>query len=125
MITWILIAIPVAFIAVVASAIVSGVRETRRIQQLPPGERAAAFAKSRAKYETLQWGTLSAQIVCPHCQSPGGVRTKAITRKAGVSGGKATAAILTGGVSLLAVGLSRKEASTEAHCSKCNATWHF
>lgn len=64
-------------------------------------------------------------MVCPHCQSRGTVRTKNVTQKKGVSGGKATAAVLTGGVSLLATGLSRKEQNTEAHCSRCGATWHF
>lgn len=45
--------------------------------------------------------------------------------KAGVSGGKATAALLTGGFSLLAMGLSRKQRVTEAWCSNCQSTWCF
>jgi hypothetical protein len=53
------------------------------------------------------------------------VRTKAIKKKAGVSGGKAAAAVLTGGISVLATGLSRKEAMTQAHCDGCNSTWTF
>ena len=52
-------------------------------------------------------GDINPEMVCPHCQKKGGIRTKAVTKKAGVSGGKATAAVLTGGVSLLATGLSR------------------
>lgn len=64
-------------------------------------------------------------MTCPHCQTRGSVRTKSITQKKGISGGKATAAILTGGVSMLATGLSRKEPGTEAHCSHCGATWRF
>lgn len=64
-------------------------------------------------------------MVCPHCQTRGTVRTKPVTQKKGVSGGKATAAVLTGGVSLLATGLSRKEQNTEAHCSRCGAKWYF
>jgi hypothetical protein len=43
-------------------------------------------------------------------------------REAGVSGGKATGAILTLGTSLLAKGLSRKEEVTEAHCCNCDST---
>jgi DNA-directed RNA polymerase subunit RPC12/RpoP len=66
-----------------------------------------------------------AQIICPHCQTKGGVSTKQTMRKAGVSGGKATAAVLTAGFSILATGLSRKEQLTEARCSNCGSVWHF
>lgn len=64
-------------------------------------------------------------MICPHCQTRGSVRTTHVRRKAGISGGKATAALLTGGVSLLATGLSRKEAVTQAHCAHCGARWVF
>lgn len=67
----------------------------------------------------------SAAMVCPHCQSRGTVRTKQVKQEKGVSGGKATAAVLTGGLSLLATGLSRKEDVAEARCSKCGNTWYF
>jgi hypothetical protein len=49
------------------------------------------------------------RLVCPHCQTAGSVTARVVTRKKGVSGGKATGAVLTGGVSMLATGLSRKE----------------
>jgi hypothetical protein len=65
------------------------------------------------------------QIVCPQCQKRGSVRTKNVSMKRGISGGKATGAILTGGLSLLATGLSRKEDATEAKCSNCGSVWHF
>lgn len=65
----------------------------------------------------------SAQIVCPHCQVRGQVQTKPVTIKHGISGGKATAAVLTGGYSLLATGLSRKGTATQATCSNCRVTW--
>jgi len=67
----------------------------------------------------------AAALVCPHCQTQGQVRTKAITQKKGVSGGKATAAVLTGGFSMLATGLSRKEKMTQARCSRCGSTWTY
>jgi hypothetical protein len=70
-------------------------------------------------------GAASPNHVCPHCHTRGQVMTKPISRKAGVSGAKATGALLTGGVSLLATGLSRKEKVTEAHCKNCGSTWHF
>lgn len=66
-----------------------------------------------------------AQIVCPHCQQKGCVTTRPVTRKKGISGGKATAAVLTGGFSVLATGLSRKQAETEANCSNCGSIWHY
>jgi len=66
-----------------------------------------------------------AQIVCPQCQGRGRVTTATVRLKKGISGGKATGAILTGGLSLLATGLSRKENMTEAQCSNCGSVWHF
>jgi hypothetical protein len=73
----------------------------------------------------FQWGQLNTAMICPHCQTRGTVRTASETRKAGVSGGKATAALLTGGTSLLLTGLSRNQQVTQAHCDNCNSTWNF
>ena len=64
-------------------------------------------------------------MICPHCHAQGHIRTKHIKQKKGISGGKATAAVLTGGLSLLAVGLSRKEKATQAHCGNCGNSWVF
>lgn len=64
-------------------------------------------------------------MVCPHCHSKGTVATRQSRQKKGISGGKATAAILTGGLSVLATGLSRKESVTRAHCSNCGNTWYI
>lgn len=72
-----------------------------------------------------QQQNMQAQIVCPHCQQKGHVTTKLFKMKKGISGGKATAAILTVGVSLLATGLSRKEDVTVAKCSNCGSQWEF
>lgn len=68
---------------------------------------------------------VSPKMICPHCQTPGHVKTEKTKVKAGVSGGKATGALLTGGLSLLAVGLSRKTKATKAHCGNCGADWIF
>ena len=87
----------------------------------PMLQRTAAFLQSAGEGARRQ----SAALVCPHCQSEGTVRTKQVMQKRGISGGKATAAVLTGGISLLATGLSRKEPCTEAHCSHCGSTWRF
>ena len=64
-------------------------------------------------------------MICPHCQAKGNVTTERVKVKKGVSGEKATAAVLTGGVSILATGLSRKEELTKAYCRNCGNVWHF
>jgi hypothetical protein len=76
-------------------------------------------------FEATKWGGVRPAMICPHCQTQGKVRTKPFTKKAGISGGKATAALVTGGLSVLATGLSRKEHQTQAHCGNCQATWTF
>ena len=83
-------------------------------------EMAAASQATRSTF-----GEINPQMICPHCQAHGQIRTKIVERKKGVSGAKATGAILTGGFSLLATGLSRKEHPTQAHCDNCNNTWEF
>jgi len=76
-------------------------------------------------FSDLKWGGVRPAMICPHCQTKGAVRTMRVRRKRGISGGKATGALLTGGLSLLATGLSRKETLTQAHCDTCNSTWDF
>lgn len=64
------------------------------------------------------------EMVCPHCQERGGVSvSRPVKRKAGISGGKATGAILTGGVSVLATGLSRKTKVRNCSCTNCRMKW--
>lgn len=97
-------------------------------KQLAASAERAREANLQAQKNALassQYGPINSAMMCPHCQTKGEVRTKSITQKKGVSGGKAAAAVLTGGVSILAVGLSRKEASTQAHCDNCGNTWLF
>jgi hypothetical protein len=88
-------------------------------------EAAERLIAVRARQAELQRGMLRPQIICPQCQERGQVRCKAVTNKEGVSGGKATAALLTGGVSMLATGLSRMEAATQATCDNCQSVWQF
>ncbi len=81
--------------------------------------------KDAAQEVVTQWGEKNLVLICPHCQTEGHVHTKAVALKKGVSGAKATGVILTGGLSLLVTGLSRKEDTTQAHCMNCNSTWFF
>ena len=82
-------------------------------------------AALEAADQQAKYGTKSPKMVCPHCDKAGKIFTKQVKQKKGVSGGKATAAVLTAGVSMLATGLSRKEKNTQAHCKNCGNTWYF
>lgn len=113
---WGLLALVVIFVVV---TLLTGVVECGGASVLLVIVLAVSMRKESARQSA------SMAMICPHCQTKGSVRTKSITQKKGVSGGKATAAIMTGGASMLATGLSRKEPATEAHCSHCGATWRF
>jgi hypothetical protein len=82
-------------------------------------------AAREATVRDLTLGALNPAMVCPHCGARGQVRTRRIKAKKGISGGKATGAVLTAGLSVLATGLSRKETVTKAHCGNCNNDWYF
>jgi DNA-directed RNA polymerase subunit RPC12/RpoP len=62
-------------------------------------------------------------IVCQHCQTRGYVTSRRVVRKRGISGGKATGALFTGGASMLATGLSRKQWVTHMRCASCGTEW--
>jgi hypothetical protein len=70
-------------------------------------------------------GNSNPAMICPHCNTKGFMRVRRVSKKKGISGGKATAAIITGGVSILATGLSRRERLTDAYCGNCNNKWTF
>lgn len=74
---------------------------------------------------SLIWGPVNLALICPHCQTKGQVHTKRVKRKKGISGGKVVGGLLTGGISLLGTGLSRKQRATQAHCDNCGSTWDF
>jgi hypothetical protein len=80
-------------------------------------------AITRSEDKQHQQQEQQSKLLCPHCQERGGVTVREITRKKGVSGAKATGAVLTGGVSMLATGLSRKENSREMSCASCGMKW--
>jgi hypothetical protein len=82
-------------------------------------------SKSPEQRDSDLHGAFNRELICPHCATKGHVRTRGIVTKKGISGGKATAAVLTAGVSVLATGLSRKEANTQAKCMKCTSSWNF
>jgi hypothetical protein len=91
----------------------------------PETRRAVALEAREAKrLERARIAAQPGQIICPHCQTRGQVERRLVRRKKGLSGGKTTGAVLTGGTSLLLTGLSRKETATEMHCRNCGTTWN-
>src|SRR5436190_525332 len=86
------------------------------------GEDLRPFGAGSSDERSRTWGAISPMLICPHCQTKGLVRRRQITRKVGVSGAKATAAVLTLGTSLFVAGLSRKAAMTRAHCDACGSS---
>lgn len=109
--------------AVIAAASMAGERKTTA--KMTPAQLTAYRREQAAKQARLAHGPVNPAMVCSHCQVGGQVHTKPITQKKGVSGAKATGAVLTGGLSLLATGLSRKDNNTEAYCRNCSNTWFF
>lgn len=99
--------------------------QERKLAKMSPDEHAAHVAQQKRTQADLTWGPRNPQLVCPHCQTRGEVRIKSKKVKKGVSGGKATAALITLGTSVLVTGLSRKEGVTQAYCEKCGSTWRF
>lgn len=106
------------------------------IDRMPPDEQQKYFEEEKRRLAeanqliqevaaTQNYGQINEAMLCPHCQTRGKIRTKLAKSDKGVSGGKATAAVLTGGLSILATGLSRTERVTQAHCDNCNNTWYF
>jgi hypothetical protein len=85
----------------------------------------AWLGNKKLKSMAPDWGPVNRAMVCPHCQTKGQVHTKNVVHYKGVDGGKAIAAFLTGGLSLLFIGLSRDEGQTQAHCCDCDNTWEF
>jgi hypothetical protein len=82
-------------------------------------------ALEQIRFRTEQAKLEDSNLVCPHCQVKGEVRTLRGKGKKGISGAKATAAVLTMGLSIGAAGLSRKQMMTRAKCGNCGVSWDF
>jgi hypothetical protein len=132
LIGWGLLIFPI--VAICIAFLISDKIEKKKQSHMTLEEKREYFAETQRKAKEYseqisklpnQYGYVNIPMICPHCHTKASVRTKPITQKKGVSGGKATAAVVTGGLSILAVGLSRKETFTQAHCDNCNSTWLF
>jgi hypothetical protein len=105
-----------------AEAHLATVRENAA-RNMTPAARKAAKKKIEEEAAAARRQAGDAQKICPHCQVKGQVLSYPVEIKRGISGGKATGAILTGGISLLGTGLSRKESRTQMGCGNCKTTW--
>ncbi|HNX37583.1 MAG TPA: hypothetical protein PKI15_04420 [Candidatus Cloacimonadota bacterium] len=117
-IVFILVVFVIMVIVSIADGDTAKKNEQEKVDKMAPEERLNYLSEK-------EFGPLNEAMVCPHCQAKGKIRTMQVVKKAGISGGKATAAVLTGGVSLVATGLSRKDGMTQAHCDECQNTWTF
>ena len=115
----------ITIIAIIIGGVISAKNEQEKIALMAPDEKQKYLEEMQLRLAEANYGLINTAMTCPHCQTIRKIRTKNIKQKKGVSGGKATAAVFTGGLSLLAVGLSRKEGATQAHCDNCNNTWFF
>jgi hypothetical protein len=77
------------------------------------------FNADEAKQLRMAHGPINKQIECQLCHHVGLVHVHKGAEKQGISGGKATGAILTGGMSLLATGLSRTGEVVICWCGNC------
>lgn len=82
-----------------------------------------ASPRQIAKQQNAKLNEGADKIVCPHCHEQGHVTIQMLNRKTGISGGKATGAVLTGGLSVAATGLSRKAATRRLTCGNCTMQW--
>lgn len=63
-------------------------------------------------------------IICKSCGLRGNCTAKRVQRKNGIDGTKASAAVLTGGTSILFTGLSERHDSTQIKCRACRAVYY-
>ena len=108
-----------------AGRFASSRRQEPNQQPRLPDQGGAMADRHRAMVDVIQGYKSNPAMVCPHCQARGQVSIKKIQAKRGISGAKTTGALLTGGLSLLATGLSKKEAATQARCGNCRNEWVF
>lgn len=80
--------------------------------------------QARAAERVATEKNATAQIVCKFCHEKGGVTRRTVQVKKGIDGTKAAGAVVTGGVSTVFTGLSRREPATELVCSNCKSKWH-
>src|SRR5258708_4268591 len=87
-------------VGLIVVAAIAAKKERDKVALMSPDDR-EVFKKNKAlrqadRYASMTYGNKNVHILCPHCQTKGQVRTKQVEQKVGISGGKATGAVLTG-----------------------------
>ena len=77
----------------------------KKIESMPPEEKS-----------NYLFGKINEDLVCPHCQTRGTVRTKGVMRTE-TSEGK------IGGILTTKTTNTTSHFATQRHCDKCNSTW--
>lgn len=78
----------------------------------------AAMKRSAEQRQAREEG--QKKIKCQFCQETGFVTIAIVPRKKGISGTKATGAVLTGGMSVILTGLSQRGQVAQLTCSNCS-----
>lgn len=73
----------------------------------------------------MNYGNQNSQMICPHCQQKGWIRTKTDITSSSSDGKKVAGALITGGLSLLVTGAPENKSRTQAHCLNCKQTWYY
>lgn len=81
--------------------------------------------KRKGFFARLAERVIKQEMISPHWGQKSCVRAGLAKRTVGISGGKVTTALLTGGLSILGTGLSQKEWVTKAECDNCGCSWVF
>jgi hypothetical protein len=106
----IVIVIILIVVGILVAGIAMGIKDST-----PDSRTGISPAQARAHQQAL--------IICPYCQNRGGVTWHQVKRKQGISGAKATGAVLTGGLSVVATGLSKKGFVRACSCAICGMKW--
>ncbi len=91
-------------VGIIVLVVLVTVAEEKKVSKMSPEQRVRYRKEKKQAAAEFEYGRRQREIVCPHCQTKGNVHTKSVKQKKGISGGKATAAVFTLGVSMLATG---------------------
>jgi len=70
-----------------------------------------------------RYGIVNSKLKCKYCEEVGSVHYRRVYKKTGFSTGKAVAGLITGGTSILATGLAKKEGVAKFYCGNCEMSW--
>ena len=83
----------------------------------------AAHARSKLSADERNYGPRAPDLVCPRCGAEDRTHARPFVQAGEFSGWKLAAAVFTGGLSLLAVGVHRHATRRRARCAACLNAW--